>query len=53
VLDLTGRRVRALAAGERQAAGPRTLAVPTLGAGLYTVRVVVDGVMSYRKLVVE
>jgi len=43
VLNLTGRRVRALAADERQAAGPWTLPAPALGAGLYVVRVLVDG----------
>jgi hypothetical protein len=45
--------VATVTSGERQAAGPHTLAVPALPAGLYLVRLPHDGVAEYRKLVVE
>ncbi|WP_046245427.1 CehA/McbA family metallohydrolase [Hymenobacter terrenus] len=53
VYDAVGRQVVSLAAGERQVAGPHTLAVPALVPGLYTVRLAYDGGTDYRKLVVE
>jgi hypothetical protein len=53
VYDAVGRRVVGLAAGERQTAGPHTLAVPALAPGLYTVRLEHEGGAAYRKLVVE
>jgi hypothetical protein len=53
VYDAVGRRVVRLANGERQAAGPHTLAVPALRSGLYTVRLTHAGGAVYRKLVVE
>ncbi|MCI1189803.1 CehA/McbA family metallohydrolase [Hymenobacter sp. DH14] len=53
VLDNLGRRVLRLAAGERQAAGPHTVAVPALPAGLYTVRLTHEGGAAYQKLVVQ
>lgn len=54
VYDALGRPVVRLAVGgERQAAGPHTLAVPALRPGLYTVRLTHEGGAVYRKLVVE
>jgi hypothetical protein len=53
VHDAVGRKVVGLADGERQLAGPHTLAVPALAPGLYTVRLTHDAGMAYRKLVVE
>jgi hypothetical protein len=53
VYDAVGRQVVGLAAGELQAAGPHTLAVPALKAGLYTIRFAHEGRTAYRKLVVE
>jgi hypothetical protein len=53
VSDALGRPVAVVTSGERQAAGPHTLAVPALRAGLYLVRLVHDGVAEYRKLLVE
>ena len=53
VYDAVGRRVVSLAAGERQVAGPHTLAVPALAPGLYTVRLEHEGGAAYRKLLVE
>lgn len=53
VTDALGRPVATVTSGERQAAGPHTLTVPTLPAGLYLVRLVHDGITEYRKLVVE
>ena len=53
VTDALGRHVAMITSGERQAAGPHTLAVPALPAGLYLVRLLHDGVAEYRKLVVE
>jgi hypothetical protein len=53
VTDALGRRVATVTSGERQAAGPHTLAVPALPAGLYLVRLLHDGVAEYRKLLVE
>ena len=54
LLDVLGRPVLALAAGQLQPAGPHTLDVPTQGlaAGLYTVRVLAAGAPTYRKLMV-
>ena len=46
--DAVGRKMVSLAAGERQVAGPHTLAP-----GLYTVRVKHEGGVAYCKLVVE
>jgi hypothetical protein len=53
VFDALGRRVVTLTDGEQQAAGPHTLRVPALRAGLYTVRLRQNGAAEYRKLVVE
>ncbi|MFC7670671.1 T9SS type A sorting domain-containing protein [Hymenobacter humi] len=53
VYDAVGRRVVSLANGERQAAGPHTLAVPALRPGLYHVRLTYEGRTAYRKLLVE
>lgn len=53
VSDLLGRRVATLATDERQGAGANTLAVPALPAGVYTVRLVYEGIAEYRRLVVE
>jgi hypothetical protein len=55
VLDALGRPVRTLTSAQVQDAGPHTLDVPTAGlaAGLYTMRLVHDGAMAYRKMVVE
>jgi hypothetical protein len=53
VYDAVGRRVVRLAGGERQLAGPHTLAVPALAPGLYTVRLSHETGTAYRKLVVE
>ncbi len=53
VTDALGRHVATVSAGERQAAGPHTLAVPALPSGLYLVRLLHDGIAEYRKLVVE
>ena len=53
VFDEVGRSVVTLAQEQRQAAGPQTLAVPALPAGLYTVRLLHDGVSEFRKLAVE
>jgi hypothetical protein len=47
-----GRPVLRLAAGERQADGPHTLAVPALPPGLYTVRLMHEGGAAYSKLVI-
>jgi len=53
VYDGVGRKVVSLAVGERQLAGPHTLAVPALAPGLYTVRLTHNAGTAYRKLVVE
>jgi hypothetical protein len=53
VSDALGQPVAVVTSGERQAAGPHTLAVPALPAGLYLVRLVHDGVAAYRKLLAE
>jgi hypothetical protein len=53
ITDALGRRVAIVTSGERQAAGPHTLAVPMLPAGLYLVQFVHDGIADYRKLLVE
>ena len=53
VVDALGRPVVRLAAGEQQAAGPHTLAVPAMRPGLYTVRLTHEDGAVYRKLVVE
>ncbi|MGI4873084.1 MAG: T9SS type A sorting domain-containing protein [Janthinobacterium lividum] len=53
VFDALGRQVVAITGEQLQAAGPHTLPVPALRAGLYTVRVLHEGVAAYRKLVVE
>lgn len=54
VLDELGRSVMTLAHEQLQGVGPHTLSIPTQGlsAGLYTVRVVSNGVAVYRRLVV-
>ncbi|QIX61391.1 T9SS type A sorting domain-containing protein [Hymenobacter sp. BT18] len=56
VLDGVGRPVHQLAADSRQAAGPHTVQispqVARLPAGIYTVRLVQNGVATYRRLVV-
>lgn len=53
VFDELGRSVATLARDERQGAGPQTLAVPALPAGLYTVRLAHDGTAEFRRLAVE
>ena len=53
IYDAVGRQVTRLAAGESQAAGPHTLAVTALKAGLYTIRFRHGGRTAYRKLTVE
>jgi hypothetical protein len=53
VTDALGRHMAIVTSGERQAAGPHTLAVPALPAGLYLVRLLHNGVAEYRKLLVE
>ena len=53
VTDALGRHVATITGGERQAAGPHTLPVPTLPAGIYLIQLLHDGIAEYRKLIVE
>lgn len=53
--DALGRSVAPVARTQYQPAGPHVLAVPTAGLtpGLYTVRLVADGVATFRKVVIR
>jgi hypothetical protein len=51
--DVAGRHAATITAGERQAAGPHVLAIPTLRRGVYVVRLLHEGTAEYRKLLVN
>lgn len=50
---MLGRHVATVTAGDKQTAGPHTLAIPLLHPGFYTVRLLTGGVAAYSQLVVE
>ncbi|GAA4348068.1 hypothetical protein GCM10023185_03640 [Hymenobacter saemangeumensis] len=55
VIDVLGRKVYALSQNEVQASGPKAYTLPATGlpAGIYTIRLTQDGVVTHRKLVVS